>query len=181
MLSGATVSSAFQPALPEEEPRWLQDTHLGKCTPCPLNGFLLAALYTAFVEAGETRRDVLVGTWKIITGHHISESRTFQMSSRTIGAQDNHFLHLWSRKESLPSRKMVVNSLELAGAMLTACHEHRIPLADNSWMSIQQNEKGFYEIPSNARRFCTPGLNFQQGQKKPQQEQISPDSLSFSR
>lgn len=72
--------------------------HLGKCTPCPLNGFLLGASNTTFVEAGETRKAVLGGRWKTTTGHQISESRTFQMSSRTIGDQDNHFLHLSSRR-----------------------------------------------------------------------------------
>lgn len=95
--------------------------HLGKFTPCPLNGFLLAASNTTSVEFGETKRAVLGGKWEIITGHHISESRTSQMSSRTIGAQDNHFLHLCSTKESSPSMKIVVNSVELAEAMLTVC------------------------------------------------------------
>lgn len=95
----------------------------------------------------------------------------------------NHFLHLSSRKESLPSRKIVVNSLELPEAKLTACHMNTefllLTIAGCQYSKTRKDSLKFLVMPGD---FVHQGWILSKDKKKKnQQEQISSDSLSFSR
>lgn len=93
--------------------------HLGKFTPCPLN--LMENKLASLCVRWRDKRGCALRKLDTITGHHTSQSRTSQMANRSIGAQEDHILHLYWERKALPHMDIVLNSGELAGAMLMAC------------------------------------------------------------